>query len=76
MRHEQPHGDNTGLTTNELVCALVSRFDAPNSLFSLLALQLEMSHALPIHNQLCMAATLRDCADLIEERVCSNGADP
>jgi hypothetical protein len=46
----------------------MSRFDASNSLFTLLALQLEMSHALPIDNQLRMAATLRDCADMIEQR--------
>jgi hypothetical protein len=67
MRHD-PFGDNTGLTTPELICALVSRFDASHSLFTLLALQIEMSHALPIDKQCRMAATLRDAADLIEKK--------
>jgi hypothetical protein len=68
MLHD-PHGDHIEITTNELICTLVSRFDAEQSLFTLLALQIEVSDALSINNQLRMAATLRDAADMIEERV-------
>jgi hypothetical protein len=67
MRHE-PHGDNLGISTNELICTLVSRVDAPNSLFSLLALLTEVAVELPVHRQYLMAATLHDAAQMIEQR--------
>jgi hypothetical protein len=63
-----PNSDNLPITTNELVCVLVNRLDAPSSLFSLLALMTEVSDALPIDRQYRMAATLRDAADMIEAR--------
>jgi hypothetical protein len=69
MRHEQPHGDNTGMTTNELACALMNRLDAPNCLHSLLALMVVMSDELTIERRCRMACSLRDAADMIEERV-------
>jgi hypothetical protein len=67
MKHT-PYGDNTGLSTHELICALMGRLDASNSLFSLLALMIEMSDRLSIRKQYKMAGSLRDAASLIEQR--------
>jgi hypothetical protein len=69
MRHHDPHGDHPEITTNELIAVLMSRFDASDCLFTLLALMVEASHGLPINNQFRMACTLRDAADLLEERI-------
>jgi hypothetical protein len=66
MRHE--HGDNTGMTTNELISVLVSRTNAPSCLFSLLALMTEVSVELPIERQYMIAGSLRDAAEIIEQR--------
>jgi hypothetical protein len=67
MRHE-PFDDHPGISTNQLVCELLKRFDASDSLFSLLALMAEMADELPINKRRRMACSLRDCADKIEER--------
>ena len=67
MFHD-PHGDHPGISTNELICALLNRLDAPRSLFSLLALMVELSEELSIERQYRMAATLHDAADMIEQR--------
>jgi hypothetical protein len=61
-----PYGDNTGLTTNELVCALVGRIDASDSLLALLALMVGMSDELPIDKRYRMACSLRDAAEMVE----------
>lgn len=63
-----PNSDNTGLTTNELICVLSGRLDATDSLFSLLALMVVMADELPINKRCRMACSLRDAADMIEER--------
>jgi hypothetical protein len=63
-----PYGDNTGLTTNELICALVGRIDASDSLLALLGLMVGMSDELPIDKQYRMACSLRDAAGMVEER--------
>jgi hypothetical protein len=63
-----PNSDNLGISTNELICALVNRLDAPASLFSLLALMVETSDALPISKQYRMAQSLFDAGELILER--------
>ena len=67
MKH-RPYGDNTGLTTNELVCVLMSRLDASSCLISLLALMIEVSDELPVDNQWKIAGSLHDAARIIEER--------
>jgi hypothetical protein len=67
MFHD-PHGDHLGITTNELICVLMSRLDASRGLFSLLALMVELSEELAIESQDRMAATLHDAADLIQQR--------
>jgi hypothetical protein len=67
MKHD-PYGDHTGLTTNELICAVIARVDASNCLFTLLALMVEASDGLSISSQYRMAATLRDAASMIEKR--------
>jgi hypothetical protein len=67
MFHD-PNGDHLEISTNELVCVLINRLDAPRSLFSLLGLMVEMSEALPIDRKWRMACTLRDAAAMIEER--------
>jgi hypothetical protein len=64
-----PYGDNTGLTTPELICALSGRLDATDSLFSVLALMVVMSDELSINKRCRMACSLRDAADMIEERL-------
>jgi hypothetical protein len=74
MRHS-PNSDNTGLSTNELACALMNRLDAPNCLHSLLALMVVMSGDLPIDRLCRMACSLRDAADMIEER-CQHANSP
>jgi hypothetical protein len=63
-----PHGDNTGLSTHELICALSSRLDASDALFSLLALLAETSTELTIDRQRRLAASLHDLAETIEQR--------
>jgi hypothetical protein len=68
-----PNSDNTGLTTNELICAVVNRIDAPDCLHSILALMIEASDALPINKQFRMAATLDDAATMIRERPAVRG---
>ena len=65
MRHEP----FSGISTNVLICALLKRFDASDSLFSLLALMVEMSGELPIEKRCRMASSLRDAADMIEEKL-------
>jgi hypothetical protein len=67
MKHS-PHGDDTGLTTGQLVCVLVSRIDASDSLFSLLALLAESSEELSVDRQRRLAASLHDLGNLIEQR--------
>lgn len=67
MRHD-PNGDHLEISTNELVCTLMSRFDCPDSLFTLLGLMIEASVALPSSRQYRMAATLHDVAGMIEQR--------
>jgi hypothetical protein len=69
MRHE-PFGDHPGISTNELICLLMKRLDAHASLFALLALMAEAADELPINQRCRMACSLRDAADLIEERCC------
>ena len=64
-----PYGDSTGLSTNELICALAGRLDATDSLFSVLALMVVMSDELSISKRCRMACSLRDAAAMIEERV-------
>jgi hypothetical protein len=64
----QPYSDNFKATTSELICAVVNRLDAPASLFSLLALIAEMSGELPIDRQWRTAQSLRDAAEVIEQR--------
>jgi hypothetical protein len=63
MRHE-PFG---GISTNELICLLLKRFDGSDSLFALLALMVEMSDRLSINKRCRWACTLRDAADRVEE---------
>lgn len=72
MFHE-PYGDHFGVSTNELICAVMSRADASNSLFSLLALMVEMSDALPIEKQFRVACTLDDASAMIRERPAVRG---
>ena len=67
MFHD-PNGDHLGISTNELICVLVARFDAHDSLFALLALMVEAADELPIHKRCRVACSLRDCADIIEQR--------
>jgi hypothetical protein len=67
MKHD-PYGDHFRVSTNELICAVFARVDAPNSLHTLLALMVEMSSELPIRKQYLMAGTLRDAASMIEKR--------
>jgi hypothetical protein len=71
MRHEP----FSGISTNVLICALLKRFDASDSLFSLLALMVEMSSDLSSDKRCRMACSLRDAADLIEER-CQHANSP
>lgn len=63
----QPKPDNLP-PTNELICALVNRFDTPNCLFALLALMTEVADELPVDRQFRMALTLFDAGELILER--------
>ena len=72
MRHES--SDHLGLTTNQLICALVARIDAQDSLFSLLALMIEQASMLPIERQCRLAGTLRDAADIVENGFLENGS--
>jgi hypothetical protein len=67
MRHE-PFGDHPGISTNELIFVLMKRLDAHDSLFALLGLMVEMADELPINKRCRMACSLRDCADMIEQR--------
>jgi hypothetical protein len=67
MLHD-PYGDHLGISTNELICALIGRVDASNSLFSLLALMVGVSSELSIERQWRLAASLHDTAELIEAR--------
>jgi hypothetical protein len=68
-----PNTDNTGLTTHELICALVHRLDAPDCLHSMLALMVEASDALPISKQVRTAGSLIDAAGMILERPAVQG---
>ena len=67
MRHE-PFGDHPGISTNQLICELLSRVDTSNSLHALLALMVGTSDELPIKRQYLMACTLHDAALMIERR--------
>lgn len=67
MRHE-PFGDHPGTSTNALICMLMARVDTYDSLFALLGLMVEMADELPINKRCRMACSLRDCADMIEQR--------
>lgn len=67
MLHK-PKLDDVPLSTNELICVLANRLDAPSSLFSLLALLSEVSDNLSCERQFRMAGTLRDAADMISAR--------
>ena len=68
MRHEA-FDDHPGISTNELICALLARLDAKDSLFGLLALMVVMADELSINNRCRMANSLRDAADMVEERL-------
>jgi hypothetical protein len=67
MLHD-PHGDPLGISTAELACMLMSRLDAPQVLFSLLALMIELADEMPIDRQYRIAGSLRDAADTIEQK--------
>ncbi len=67
MFHD-PYSDHLGISTNELICVLMRRLDAPRSLFSLLALMIELSEEMSEERQGRMAATLHDAAEMIEQR--------
>jgi hypothetical protein len=67
MKHS-PHGDSLGISTNELICILMSRADASSSMFSLLGLMIEMSDEMSIQKQYLTAECLKDAAHLIEDR--------
>jgi hypothetical protein len=65
----RPHADPFEASTHELICALLGRLDSSDCLFSMLALMIEMSdHHMPIKKQWLMAGSLRDAADMIEQR--------
>jgi hypothetical protein len=74
MFHD-PNGDHLGISTGELVCVLINRLDAPDCLFSLLGLMVEVSNDLPNDRQWRMACTLRDAAAMIEERPVHHDAE-
>ncbi|MGZ6316308.1 MAG: hypothetical protein ACXWNQ_03535 [Anaerolineales bacterium] len=63
-----PHADPFRATTHELICALIGRLDTTDCLFSLLALMIEMSDHTSIKRQWLMAGSLRDAAEMMEER--------
>jgi hypothetical protein len=59
--------DVSRLTTGALICELVGRTDATQSLFGLLGLMVAVSDDLSSDRRWRMAGSLRDAAELIEQ---------